>query len=130
MTLQPSPGNLPVFSNVDWSLALTPPNNDYTITGYSYDQSTGFVTINLVYNSDITSNMIFNINPNSSTAFMYLGNQTCNVAASSSDNQALVAYTPEDYKLASIISNLAMVTAGLSILMMLVGLVGGRLVGL
>lgn len=130
MVLQPSPGNLPIFSNIDWSLALTPPSNDSTITGYSYDQSTGYVTINLNYKSDLTSSMIFSINSNASTALMYLSNQTCTVTASSSDNQALVAYTPEDYKLASVISNLAMVAGGLSILMMLVGLFGGRLIGL
>jgi len=36
--------------------------------------------------------VVFGINPNASAALMHLGNQTCSVAALSSDNQALVAY--------------------------------------
>ena len=52
------------------------------------------------------------------------------IKASTSDNQALYYYSPEDYALSNTIKYLATALGILAILFLLVGVFGGRIIGL
>lgn len=91
ITFEPTPGNLPIFSSIDWSNALVPPPGS-AISGYSYDPETGLLSVDLTYTNDLTADFQLSMNPNSAPAFQYLGSEKAAVGVSSSNNQALIAY--------------------------------------
>lgn len=126
---QLAPGNLPIFNSIDWSTVLVPPLGN-TITGYSYDSESGLLNLDLSYSSDLTDNFQLGINSNSSSFFQFLGSEKTDVGVSSSNNQALVAYSEEVYALSSAVKYLSLAAGVLALLMTIVALFGGKLIGL
>lgn len=131
MSFEPTPPNLPFYSSLNWTAIITTQNSNVTVTNAVYDPATNRVNVDFNYSSSIEAAQIqFGVNTAASSQLSGVAPFNVSVTGKADDNQALEYYSETDYSMGSIVKYLALAAGACAILFLVLGILGGRIVGL
>lgn len=130
---QVTPSTLPAFSTLDWSTVVTQQSNlSVTFTSYTYDSSTGQLSIVTTYSQPVDTSLLqlgFSFPPTAPFNLLNSTTKTSTVLVAD-NNMKLDVYSDEEYGQAKMVGYVATGLSALAAGLFLLGYLSGKLVGL
>lgn len=131
MRLKPFPDVPALFRSTNWASVIQVPNTNIAITNIFYDSSTDRIVVDFDYTSTVDPAAVrVNFNSQNNTDLSAVTPFVASAPALSTNNVALVYYQDSDYSIAKAVKYLSISVGIISVLFIIAGLFGGRLIAL